>query len=383
LANKIDIETWKIPLYKIYTDEEDLNIIAKVIRRGSFWAIGPEIEEFEKLIKNYVGTNYCLAVNSGTSALHASLLAFDISVGNEVIVPSFTFISTANSILFVDAKPVFGDIEENTLGLDPEDIVKKITPNTKAILPVDYAGLSCNIPLIKKIAKDNDLIIIEDVAESLGSSINGNRNGSFADVSVFSFASNKIITTGEGGAIVTNSKDVYEKIKLIRSHGRIDDLSYFDSIEDPQYVQLGFNWRMSSITAALGITQLNKLDKIIKLRKENANYLSSRLSRLSQVKVPNEPEGYDHVYQFYSIRLPNKKTRDDLHTYLKNKRIMSKVYFKPIHLMPFYKKRFHTGMGLLPVTEKISEQILTLPMYPNMTIEEKKYLIDTITEFFE
>ena len=204
------MKDWKIPLYKIYTDEEDLNMITKIIKRGSEWAIGPEIEELETLIKNYVGVDYCLTLNSGTSSLHALLIAYEIRSNHEVIVPSFSFVSTANSVLFVGAKPTFVDIEETTYGLNSELIPSQINSNTKAIISMDYGGMSCKIFDILETAKKNNLILIDDAAEGLGSSINGKKVGSIADSSIFSFCGNKVLTTGEGGAIVTNSKKIYE-----------------------------------------------------------------------------------------------------------------------------------------------------------------------------
>ena len=373
---------WKLPLYKIYTDDEDINLITKIVKRGTYWAMGPEIEEFENKIKDYVGCDYCLTLNSGTSALHALLLANGISDNDEVIIPSFSFIATANSTLFVNAKPVFADIEKTTFGLDPESIQKNISSNTRAIMPVDFAGLSCKIFEIKEIAEKNNLILIEDAAECLGSTINGKKVGSISDSAIFSFCGNKVLTTGEGGAIVTNSKEIYEKIKTIRSHGRLDKKLYFDDPSKPNYLQLGFNWRMSSITAALGITQLSKLDKIISKRRENAKYISTHLMKHEKIKVPSEPPGYTHIYQMYSIVLSNKKLRDDLQKHLLNDKIFCKVYFDPIHLTDFYKERLKKIISL-PVTENISERILTLPMYPNMTQEEKEYLVNSIDTFFE
>ena len=377
------LETWKIPLYKIYSDDEDVSLITKIIRRGSGWALGPEIEEFEKAISNYVGADYCLTLNSGTSALHASLLAYGFGPNDEVIDPSFSFISTANSVLFVGAKPTFADIEETTFGLDPNSIQSKINKNTKCIIPMDYGGMSCNIFEIKEVARKNNLVLIDDSAECLGSSVNGKKVGSIADLSIFSFCGNKVLTTGEGGAIVTDSKEIYEKIKLIRSHGRVDTVAYFDNSSESQYSYLGYNWRMSTLTAALGISQLQKLDKIIKMRQENAKYFSSRLSKFSQIKVPTPPSGYDHIYQLYTIRISDSKIRDKLHEHLTRKKIFSRVYFSPIHLTQFYKERFPTDSWVLPVTEKISQQVLTIPLYPNMTLEEKEYVVDSISEFFE
>jgi perosamine synthetase len=377
------MEEWKIPLYKIYSDEEDVNLITKIIKRGKQWAMGPEIEELEKALSNYVGTEYCIALNSGTSALHSTLLAYGLGKGDDVIVPSFSFISTANSVLFVDSNPIFVDIEEETYGLDPSLILNNLTTSTKAILPMDYAGMSCNIFDIKIIAEENNLILIEDAAEGLGSSIKGKKIGSISDSAIFSFCGNKVLTTGEGGAVVTNSKEIYEKIKLIRSHGRLDSISYFDNPDSSKYNMLGYNWRMSSLTASLGISQLQKLDKIIKMRQENAKYISNKLSKCKEIRLPIPPNGYEHIYQMYSIRVQNQKIRDGLQKYLLEKQIFSKVYFKPIHKMEFYKNQKKNTKEFLPITEKISNTILTIPLYPNMTMEEKDYLTNSILEFFE
>ena len=377
------MDEWKIPLYKIYSDEEDVNLITKIIKRGKQWAMGPEIEELEKALSNYVGTEYCIALNSGTSALHSTLLAYGLGKGDDVIVPSFSFISTANSVLFVDSNPIFVDIEEETYGLDPSLILNNLTTSTKAILPMDYAGMSCNIFDIKIIAEENNLILIEDAAEGLGSSIKGKKTGSISDSAIFSFCGNKVLTTGEGGAVVTNSKEIYEKIKLIRSHGRLDSISYFDNPDSSKYNMLGYNWRMSSLTASLGISQLQKLDKIIKMRQENAKYISNKLSKCKEIRLPIPPNGYEHIYQMYSIRVQNQKIRDDLQKHLLEKQIFSKVYFKPIHKMEFYKNQKKNEKEFLPITEKISNTILTIPLYPNMTMEEKDYLTNSILEFFE
>jgi len=374
---------WKIPLYKIYTDEEDLNLITKVIERGNNWALGPEIDEFENALKNYVEVDYCLTLNSGTSALHSCLLANEIGLNDEVIVPSFSFISTANSVLFVGGKPVFADIEENTFGLSLSSILSKKTPQTKAIIPMDYGGVSCNIFGINQFAKDSNLILIEDAAESLGSTINGKKVGSQSDCAIFSFCGNKVLTTGEGGAVVTNSKKLYEKIKLIRSHGRMDSsTNYFDNESDVQYTSLGYNWRMSSLTAALGISQITKLDKLIKMRKDIASKLSNGLSKFKEISIFNSPLGYENIHQLYTIRLSSPELRNKLHDFLTSKRIFSKVYFNPIHMTDFYKNKFPLQESL-PITESISNQILTIPLYPNMTQEEISYILESFTEFFE
>ena len=377
------MDEWKIPFYKIYTDDEDINLITKIVKRGNRWALGPEIEEFENELKNYVGTDYCVTLNSGTSALHSALLAYQIGSSDEVIIPSFTFIATANSVLFVNSKPIFAEIEDVNLGLDPKDVQSKITPSTKAIIPVDYAGLPCKILEIKKITEDNEIQIIEDAAESLGASINGKKVGSLTETAIFSFCGNKVLTTGEGGALVTNSKLIFEKAKLLRSHGRVEKTNYLENARTSDYVSLGYNWRMSSFTAAIGLTQLKKLDKVIKKRQENAKYLNSCFSKIREISLPIPPDGYEHVYQMYTIRLSNKEMRDKLHEFLLNKKIFSKVYFNPIHTTDYYKEKFGEQKISLPTTEKICKQVLTLPLYPNMTLEEKDYLTSSVIEFFE
>ena len=378
-----NFDKWKLPLYKIYSDDEDVELVSKIIKRGSKWAIGPEIEELEHAIKEYVGTDYCLTFNSGTSALHAAFLANGIGRNDEIIVPSFSFISTANSVLFVNAQPVFTEIEELTYGINPELLSEKINNNTKAIVPMDYGGMSCKIAEIKEIAESNNTLLIEDAAEGLGSSINNKKVGSFSDSAIFSFCGNKVLTTGEGGAIVTNSKQVYDKAKLIRSHGRVDNKAYFDNEKSSNYLDIGYNWRMSSITAALGISQLRKLDKIIKMRQKNASYLIKGLEKNSEIILPRAFKNFEHIYQMFTIRLKNKRIRDELQNFLTEKKIFSKIYFEPIHLSTFYREKFGFKKGDLPITEKISEQVLTIPLYPNMNKEEMDYLINSILEFFE
>jgi perosamine synthetase len=373
---------WKIPLFKIYWDREDIKMVNEAISRGMFWAIGPNVDKFEEMLSQYVGTKYTLAFNSGTSALHAVLLAYGIGPGVEVIVPSFTFIATANAPLFVGAKPVFADVEEKTFGLDPEDVVRKITARTKAIIPIHYGGCPCQIKELREIAEKHKLILIEDAAESLGANLDGKKVGSFGAAAVLSFCSNKIITTGEGGAVVTDSAEICERLKLIRSHGRVENSNYFSSTEDADYVTLGHNFRISDITAALGVAQLKKIDKIIEIRRKNAKKLSTRLSKIAEIEVPNPPEGYCHVYQMYTIRLKEgQEQRDALSTYLAQKGIMTKIYFSPVHLTHFYRNKLGYKCDL-PITESLSKQVLTLPMYPTLTEDEMDYIADEIATFF-
>jgi len=372
---------WKVPLFKIYWDDADVRSVSEAIKRGAYWATGPNIKSFEEKIAEFVNVRYAVVFNSGTSALHAALIACGIKEGDEVIVPSFTFIATANAPLFVGAKPVFADIEERTFGLDPEDVKERITPKSRAIIPIHYGGCPCLIKELKEIAEDHNLILIEDAAESFGARIRDKKVGTFGDLAMFSFCQNKIITTGEGGAMVTDSKEIYEKLKLIRSHGRLETQDYFHSTKHMDYVTLGYNFRMSNIAAALGISQIKKVDKLIEMRRKNAKYMTDGLKRLKEVTVPSTPRGYYHVYQMYTIRV-NANSRDELMRYLANKGIMTKIYFPPVHLTHFYKNELKYKCEL-PATEEISRQVLTLPMYPTLKKEEMDLVIREVENFFE
>ncbi len=371
---------WEIPLYKVFWDSDDVRSVTDIIKTGMFWAGGPNIKEFESMVADYVGAKYAVAFNSGTSALHAVLLAYDIGKDDEVIVPSFTFIATPNSVLFTGARPIFGDVDEETYGLDPDDVLERISNKSKVIMPIHYGGLPCKISELKEIAEDHNLLLIEDAAESIGAHVRGKKVGSFGDSAMFSFCGNKVITTGEGGMIVTNSRDICEKMKLLRSHGRLETKDYFATSTWLDHVTLGFNWRISSITAALGISQMKKLDMAIKKRRENAEYMTKKLSKIDEVTCPSQPPGYYHIFQMYTIKAKN---RDELQNHLTEKRIMTKIYFQLAHLTEFYRKTFKYEAGELPVSEKLTNQVLTLPMFPNLTNENMDYIFDAIKSFYK
>ena len=372
---------WKIPLYKVDWDKEDVRTVTNVVKRGMDWAIGPEIEEFEQSLATYHDSKYCVVFNSGTSAGHAALLSLNLKPSSEIIVPSFTFIATANWPLMVGAKPIFSEIEEETLGMDPSNLDSIISKKTKVLMPIHYGGMPCKIVEIKKFAEQHKLTLIEDSAESIGSSVGNKKTGSFGDMSILSFAGNKVLTTGEGGAVIVNSKKIYEKLKLIRSHGRQINSNYFQTNEAPNYVSLGYNWRMSSMTAALGISQLSKLDKLISKRRKNAQYLSAKLNKHSKIILPFNYKNHKSVFQLFSIRVTDN-LRDNLMTFLTKKGIMSKIFFEPVHLSQFYSKNINKKI-LLPTTEKISKQVLTLPMYPSLTKHDINFIGDSIDEFME
>lgn len=335
----------KIPFYKIYWDEEDVEAVSQVIRRGSWWTKGKEVGEFEEEIAQTVNRSYAIALNSGTSALNASMEALGIGEGDEVIVPSFTFIATALAPSFVGAKPVFADIERERLGLDPEDVKERITSKTAAIIPIHYGGLPCHIKALSEIAEDNGIFLVEDSAEALGAQTDDRKTGSFGDISIMSFTGGKIITMGEGGMVMTNSEKLRDKIESIREK---------------------YSWRMPTIVAALGLSQLEKLSLVIGKRRNNARIYTKAFEEIEDITPPKEPDGCFNVYFLYTVKVD--KGRDELQEYLTEQGISTKVYFHPLHKDPLK----------LPVTEELSRQVLTLPIYPSMTDVERNFILDNI-----
>jgi len=372
-------ERRRIPLFRILWDKRDVEYVKTAIESGENWAIGPYVSKFEREIASHTGSEYCSVFNSGTSALHAALLAHGIKNGDEVIVPSFTFIATANSVVFVGAKPVFADIEEKTLGLNPEDVVEKISKKTKAIMPIHYGGCPCKIGELRKIADDNSLILIEDASEAFGARIGRRKVGTYGDSGVFSFCQNKIITTGEGGAIVTDSCEIDRRLRLLRSHGKSESDNDSLTSGNPDYTSIGYNLRMSNITAALGIAQLMKVEKAIEKRRRNAEYFAKGLAqRVREIKTLLPPKNYYNVYQMYTIR---SRRRNELMKYLADKGVSTKVYFEPVHLSHYYRIVRKTKCRL-PVTEEVSREVLSLPMYPGLSRNEVEYIVDEIEGFY-
>lgn len=380
MSGKID--GMKIPLFKIYWDEDDIKAANEVMRSGMQWCIGPQVTEFENKICDYVGSKHCVTFNSGGSALHALMLAHDIGPGCEIIVPSFTFIATAYAPMYVGATPVFADIEDTSLALDPRDVEKKITKKTKAILPIHYGGIPCNIKELKEIAEKNGIALIEDAAEAFGAKIDKQFAGTIGDSAIFSFCQNKIFSTGEGGCAITNNDEIYNKLKLVASYGRVCSGDYFNSCSSMDYVSIGYNWRMSSIMAALGISQIKKVDKLIKMRVNIADYFNKELNMIEGIKIFKPNEGNKAVYQLYTIMLSDRKTRDELSQFMAEMGISTKVYFDPVHKYSIFKYLCTPNM-CLPVTDKLSSCVLSLPIYPHMTKKEKVYIVNTIKEFFE
>ena len=377
----------KIPLFKIASSKHDISAVSKIISSKSSWAAGSVINKFEDEIKKLNKTKYAIAFNSGTSALIAMYLAYDLK-NSEIIVPSFTFIATANAVILSNAKLKFCDIEDETYGISFDELKKIITKKTKAVVLMHYSGCPARDTIkIKKLCKQKNILLLEDNAHSYGAKIKEKFAGTFGDSSALSFCQNKLISTGEGGAVVTNNKIVYEKLKLIRSHGRLekDDQSYFNSLEEFDYIELGYNFRLSSLNAALGISQIKRHFKDnVKKRIKNANYMIKKLSKFKDLTLPVPPRDHDHFYQQFTIRISNfsNSLRNNLQNYLIKNGISARIYYEPIHLKTYYKNLHKKNPIKLPMTEKISNSIITLPIYPDMTFKEIDYIFKQIENFY-
>lgn len=337
--------------------EEEKQAVMAVMDSGVI-AQGAVVSEFEKQFAAYIGVEHAIAVSSGTAALHLSLLAAGIGPGDEVITSPFTFIASANAMLYVGAKPVFVDIEFESYNLNPELLEEKITEKTKAIMPVHLFGLPCNMDKITRIAKKYNLKVIEDACQAHGAAINGKKAGSFGLSGCFSFYPTKNMTTSEGGIVTTNDAEFAEKVHLLREHGM--KVRYHHDL-------LGYNFRMTNISAAIGLEQLKKLPGFNATRKQNARRMSELLGDVHGISVPYVPYGYDHVFHQYTIRVQNNFSvpRDALVDQLKEAGIGSGIYY-PI---PVHKQKIYLDLGyrdVLPITEKLSEQVLSLPVHPSV-----------------
>jgi dTDP-4-amino-4,6-dideoxygalactose transaminase len=372
----------KIPLYRISSDEEDVAAVSNVIKRGSYWSAGPEVECIEAEFAAFLGRKHALTFNSGSSALHALLIGFDFPPGSEIIVPSFTFVSSVNSILLAGYKPVFTDIEGIFYGVDPAKIGECFSSKTRAIMPTHYGGCPCRVGELREIAEQHGVALIEDSAESLSSEVIGEgMAGAFGDAAIFSLSGAKVITSGEGGVVVMDSDSLARRIRMIRSHGDINTNEEFNSTIARNYITLGCNWRMSDITAALALSQFRKIDRLVKARIENSAYLTRKLSRIPGIEPPVNHPNRRSIYQMYTIKCENNRMRDRLKAHLEAKGVNCKVYFEPIHRSVFYASVTRVPKSGLIATEDISSRVLTLPMFPSMTHGEMDYVAEKVGEY--
>ncbi len=329
---------------------------------------GKFINQFEESFSEYLGIKYSAAVSNGTVALHTALLALGIGRGDEVIVPTFTYIASVNAIHYTGATPVFVDSKEDTWQMDPEDV--KITSKTKAVMAVHLYGGTCEMDELIKICKENNLFLIEDTAEAFGSKYKGKFAGTFGDISTFSFFGNKTITTGEGGMVSTNSKKLYELVFRLKGQGLAAGKEYFHDI-------VGYNYRMTNICAAIGYAQLENADKIITKKREIANWYNNQLDDLL-LQLPKESKDVFHTFWMYTVMVNDADLRDKLRVFLKEKGIETRPAFHPVHQMPMYYKE---GVSF-PVADNLASRGLNLPSYPNLNDSDVKYISEQIRLFF-
>jgi len=357
----------RIPLYRIYRDKDDLKALTRVWERGSDWANGKEIDQLERYVARYIGRRYAVAFNSGGSALHAMLIAHGLKntldvFPNEIIVPSFTFIATVNAVMAINAWPECADIEKTSYGLSAESVRSRISEDTKAIMPIHYGGMpAVEIEEIREIARENNLLLFEDSAESIGAKLKNRKVGTFGDSAVFSFNASKVVSAGEGGIVVTDSKEVCEKLRLFRSYGK----------RNGQFVAFGMNYRMDSFTASLALSQMKKIEKLISMRQKVAEAYNGYLNE----HIRTDDSLMRNVCQMYTIR---KAGRNALRRRLERAGIASEVYFNPIHHTNYFKK--HHSRVYLPVTESLSRRVLSLPIYPHMPDKEIRAVAKVVNE---
>jgi len=370
-----------IPLGKADIDEKEINLVVDVLKSG-WLAHGPKTKEFEQMFADYIGTKHALSVNSCTSALHLVVEALEIK--GDVILPSFTFVASANAVVTAGANPVFVDIEKDTRNINPDEIEKRITDKTSAIMPVHYAGHPCDMKRIMEIAESHDLVVIEDSAECIGGMQDSKIAGSFG-IGCFSFYPTKNITTGEGGMITTNDDELADKLRTMKAHGITSSAFEREKMERPWIraaTTAGYNMRLCDVNAAIGIEQMKKLDEMNRKRIEAAAYLNKHLTN-EKLTRPVVRNGYKHVFQMYTILLDSSINRTEFVKHLRTEGIQASVHFDPpVHLQPYY-AQIGWKKGDFPVTEHVSENIVTLPMFPSIKRDELDLIIQSINSFLE
>lgn len=366
-------------------DEADIEAVIETLR-SPFITQGPKVEEFERAIADYVGANYAVAFANGTAALHGAYFAAGIAEGDEVITTPITFVATSNAVVYCGGKPVFADINRDTYNLDVEAVAEKITGRTKAIAPVDFTGQPVDIDAFMELAEKHDLVVIQDGAHSLGATYKGKHVGQQADMTMFSFHPVKPITTGEGGIITTNDEDLYEKLKLFRSHG-VEKTDYAKNQGDWYYemTHLGYNYRMNDIQATLGLSQLSKLDRFIQSRREIASLYNEKLSKIPGVILPKQRDDVESGWHLYMVQIDDrivKKARREIFDFMRSANIGVHVHYIPVYWHPYY-ERLGYERGICPVAEAWYERALTLPLHPQMTDEDVDDVVVTLRHAME
>lgn len=362
-------------------DENDIRQVIKVLR--SDWITqGPMIAEFEKALCVHTGAKYAVAVSSGTAALHIAALASGLKKGDEAITSPVTFVASANCILYAGARPVFADIDEDTVNIDPEEISRKVNRKTKAIIPVHFSGQPCDLISIRNIARKSGLAVIEDASHALGALYRGSKTGSceYSDMTVFSFHPVKHITTGEGGAVMTNRRDLYKKLLMLRNHGITRDTGRRNEAWYYEQRLLGFNYRITDFQCALGLSQLKRLGRFVEERKRTAGYYNDKLSGIEGLMLPYEAPSAASSWHLYCVRLRDAASRRRAFDRLRKAGIGTQVHYIPVHLQPYYRKNLGYKKGDYPKAERYYSGALTLPVYPGLELKDLKRVVKIMKE---
>lgn len=366
----------RIPMAFADLDESDIEAVLGVLRTGRL-ALGPKTIEFEQAISDYVGTRHAVAVSSGTAALHLIVKALGIGIGDEVLMPSFTFAASANAVLYEGASPVFVDIERDTYNLDPADLERKITPRTKAIMAVDLFGHPVDWDAIQRIARQHYLKIIDDSCEALGASYKDVKLGRFGNAAAFAFYPNKQITTGEGGVIVTDDDEIARLCRSLRNQGRGEMGAWLE------YDRLGYNYRIDEMSAALGASQLCRLETFLAKRERVANRYSKQLTRFDWVRTPVVKPEVRMSWFVYVVTLAAGLNRDGVIEKMGARGIPARAYFSPVHLQPYIRDRFGYRGGELPVTEAIARRTIALPFHNDLSDAHIEEVVATLADVVE
>ena len=370
-------------------EDDDIKAVVDTLK-SPLITCGPKVDELEKELCEYTGARYAVAVSNGTAALHCACIAAGIGPGDEVITTPMTFAASANCVLYCGARPVFADINPETYNIDPDSIRKCITSRTKAIIAVDFTGQVVEADKIRKICDEYGLIFIEDAAHSIGSSYNGTKVGNIADITTFSFHPVKTITGGEGGAVLTNDENLYNKISLAHTHGITHDEAMMKDLPHEgmwyyEQISLGYNYRMTDFQAALLISQLGKLERFKKRRKEIVDYYDSELKNVDGIIIQKEIEQSDTCRHLYIIRLDENVlscTRREFFDEMGSRGVQPQVHYVPVYWFPYYQKLGYKK-GLCPNAERLYKGIMSIPLYPSLTEEEMKYVVDVIKSIVE
>ena len=369
-----------------HIDDEDIQAVVNVLK-SDFLTQGPAVSRFENKICEITGARYCVAVSNATAGLHIAVQVLNLPENSEGITTPNTFLASANCLLYNNIKPIFADINPDTYNIEPNEIGKKITPNTKVIIPVHFAGLSCDMERIKKVADGHNIRVVEDAAHAIGSCYaDGSPVGNckYSDMTVFSFHPVKTITTGEGGAITTNDESLYKRLLQLRSHGVTKDTELLTQNPGPWYYEmhsLGFNYRMTDMQAALGYSQLLKLEHFRERRQSIVDRYNEAFDGIPHIKLPYKNFEQISCFHLYVLQIDFEKigiTRKDFMKKLVDKGIGTQVHYIPVHTQPYYKKQYSYKHGDYPIAEKYYERALSIPLYPAMSDNDVQKVIDTI-----